>query len=555
MIRKIKSEILDSLGITLLLLSSFYFYKFSYFAVPNFFFIVTEILKIFIFLILIVFFTMLLLRYDKRNILLFLLNTYISIFFLKLIFNVTGDISLHHFLKILYANIFNFEIDRIIPIYIKILSYLSPFVIIFTLLFLFRNKLKKIMKFFTLFGFFISILVAWDLYKVFDKHFLVEDNKLEYSKKNINKSRKVLWLFFDGLDPEYINLEVDEIKIFKNFNDLNDNGIFHSNMFPPSNWTLYSSPSQLMGVNIKKMIPKHDTLIFKTLENKTLPFNFQNTIFGKLNRFGLDVSLLSSVLEYCTAYIISNNWKYCEDVNSNFDKNSVFIESMKFYFSLMFKSRIYLNELGLVSIKSPDSLLKEKLKTNMQIINFQNNGLDKIYSIDFKNNFNVDHTNVINIDKIFKNLKNTNFMFAHIYNPHLLNESDVHIQNKLNYKIEVDPYILKYIYSDLFVGKLFNELKDYYNKDLLVIISSDHWNRDKDLSNIVRNSNGDYIGNSYFYAKILGDNENFKIENESSSLVITKLIEDFFFEKVNSNRDIFTLVKNNKIKINVLMNK
>ena len=86
------------------------------------------------------------------------------------------------------------------------------------------------------------------LYKVFDKHFVIEDNKSEYSKKNINKSRKVLWLFFDGLDPEYINLEVDEIKIFKNFNDLNDNGIFHSNMFPPSNWTLYSSPSQLINV-------------------------------------------------------------------------------------------------------------------------------------------------------------------------------------------------------------------------------------------------------------------------------------------------------------------
>ena len=45
-------------------------------------------------------------------------------------------------------------------------------------------------------------------------------------------------------------------------------------------------------------------------------------------------------------------------------------------------------------------------------------------------------------------------MFAHIYNPHLYNNSDVHIQNKINYKFEGDKYILKYIYSDIFIGKL-----------------------------------------------------------------------------------------------------
>ena len=43
---------------------------------------------------------------------------------------------------------------------------------------------------------------------------------------------------------------------------MKDNGVYHKNMFPPSNWTLYSMPSQLMGVNIINMLPKHDTLIF-----------------------------------------------------------------------------------------------------------------------------------------------------------------------------------------------------------------------------------------------------------------------------------------------------
>ncbi len=556
MIKKIKSEILESLGLTLILIASYYFYKFSYFAVPDFFFIFKEILKITLFLFVINFILIFSLRYDYKNILLFLLNTYFLIFLAKLVFNISGNISLHHFLKILYSYIFDFQVGKSIPLNVKVISYVTPFIIIFSFLFLFRNKLKQIKKFLVLFGFFLSLLVFWDLFKIFDKHYLNKETKIQNISKEINKNRKVLWLFFDGMDPEYINIKINQNKMFRNLNNLNENGIFHSNMYPPSNWTLYSTPSQLMGININKMIPKNDTLIFKTLNNQDIPFNFQNTIFGKLNSYGLEVSLLSSVLEYCTAYIISNNWNFCEDRNSNSSPNSIFEDSLKFYFSLFFKFKIYLNEFGIISIKQDNNnFLNEKLKNNMSKLQLDSLGLEKIYSLDFKNSYNADHMNIININKIIKNFKKTNFMFAHIYNPHLYNNSDVHIQNKINYKFEGDKYILKYIYSDIFIGKLLTEINKIYKQDLLLIISSDHWNRAKDISKKKRNANGDYIGNSYFYAKIINDNESFKIDKASSSLIIVKLIENYFFEKINSNRDIFNLVENNKIKINTLMNK
>ena len=45
-----KSDLLDSLGISLLLLTSFYFFKFSNFAVPSLDFIILEILKVFTYL-------------------------------------------------------------------------------------------------------------------------------------------------------------------------------------------------------------------------------------------------------------------------------------------------------------------------------------------------------------------------------------------------------------------------------------------------------------------------------------------------------------------------
>lgn len=556
MIKKIKSELIEASGLTLLLLTSFYFFKFSYFAVPDFFFILKEILKISLFLFIISYILIFTIRYDYKNILLFLLNTYLLIFLLKLVFNISGNISLHHFLKIFYSNIFYFEVGKKIPLYAKIISYITPFIIIFSFLFLFKNKLREIKKFLILFGFIISLLVFWDLYKIFDKHYLAKDIKLEKINKNVNNQRKVLWLFFDGMDPEYINIKIDQNKIFRNLNYLNENGIFHSNMYPPSNWTLYSTPSQLMGINIKKMTPKHDTLIFRTLKDNEVPFNFQNTIFGKLNSYGLEVSLLSSVLEYCTAYIISNNWNFCEDTNTNNRSNSIFKDSLKYYFSFFFKFKIYLHELGIISLKAnTNNILNEKLNNNMSKIQLNSIGLERMYSSNFKNNYYADHMNVINIEKIIKNFKNTNLMFAHIYNPHLYNNSDIHIQNKINYKFEGDQYILKYIYSDIFLGKLINEIKKIYKQDLLLIISSDHWNRSKDISDKKRDINGNYIGNSYFYAKVINDNDSFKIDKPSSSLIIVKLIENYFFEKINSNRDIFNLIENNKIKINTLMNK
>ena len=143
--------------------------------------------------------------------------------------------------------------------------------------------------------------------KIFDKQKVTFKNNLEYSQTSNQNNKKVLWLLFDGLDPEYIDFSVNEKKLFPNLNYIKDNGVYHKNMFPPSNWTLYSMPSQLMGINIINMLPKHDTLIFETLDNKFIPFNFENSVFGDVYNLGYEVSLISSVLEYCSAYLISQN--------------------------------------------------------------------------------------------------------------------------------------------------------------------------------------------------------------------------------------------------------
>ena len=551
MIKKIQTEVINIFGISLLLLTSFYFFKFSVFAVPDIFFILYELVKILgLLLILNLGFTFT--QSNKfKDYFLFLFLIFVSIFFLKLLFNMSGNISLHFFLKKIYSLIFAFKIDGTIPLFVKILSYLTPFIIISLILLLLKKKLIKVKKFFVIFGFVISLVVVWDLIKIFDKQKIIDQNLPKYEKIINQNNKKVLWLLFDGLDPEYINFSVNDKKLFSNLNYLKNNGVFHENMFPPSNWTLYSMPSQLMGINIKNMIPKHDTLIFENLDNKFIPFNFENSIFGDVKNLGYDVSLISSVLEYCSAYLLSQKWNTCQDINSLNKSNIIFYESTKFYFSILYKFRNFLNELKIINLKPENSLINNTLNKNLIKININDLDFD---NLSFDNNFSLDHTNFINLDKILKELLDTSFMYVHIYNPHLFNNSENFIKNNLMIDIQdIDTYVLKYFYIDLFIKKLLLETKKNKLDDLLLIVSSDHWNRDKDISKKEKNDKGEYIGNSYFSAKFLNDNSRYILNRPSNSIVIKDLIENFYKNKISNNEDIYNFISSNNKKIHTLI--
>lgn len=549
MIKKIQNEILEIIGVSLLLLSSFYFYKFSVFAVPKFNYLIYELLKVFLGLLFLNGIAYQFFKIKYKNFFLFIFLTYLLIFFLKLLFNLSGDISLHYFLKIFYTNIFNVKLQGSIPLFLKILSYITPFIIIFIFLFFFRKKLSKIKHFMVIFGYVVSTILIWDLVKIFDRQFSysIDQNKII---NHVNLNKKVLWLLFDGLDPEYINDTLNDKKLFINLNDLKDRGVFHENMYPPANLTLYSMPAQLMGINIKSMVPKHDALIFESTDGKKIPFNFDNSIFNKIYNLGLKVSLTSTVLEYCTSYLISTKWNLCVDNNSKNIPNTIFKESINFYFSLFYKFRPILKELGLkknlkINQKNHDLSMIELIQTD-----YKNLDIDKINKIDFKNTFSPDHYDLINIDKIVKELKLTNFMFSHIYNPHLYPDSTNHIFDKLKLKINgIDPYKLKYLYTDLFIKKLIMEINKNNIEDLLIIISSDHWNRDQSAEKKISRKLPEV---AFFVAKIIDDNNNYLLRDPSNSITIPFLINKYFVNEINTNNDIFNFFRSNKIEPNTL---
>ena len=232
---------------------------------------------------------------------------------------------MHLFLEKFYDIFFNWD-PYAKPLSIKIISYLTPFIFIFIGLFFLRNKLEKIKKFFSILGILFSLVVISDLISIY-KNEINSENK-EYKKIQIDNNKKVLWILYDALDPEYLDKRVIDEKVFKNLINLKNTGTYFQNAFSPGKFTNDSAPAQLMGINILDEKSKHRTKIFTNLAGEEIPFKFETTFFEKLTQQGLEVSLMSSVLEYCSSYLRSNKWKICKDTISENKKIVIFDDSL-----------------------------------------------------------------------------------------------------------------------------------------------------------------------------------------------------------------------------------
>ena len=136
-------------------------------------------------------------------------------------------------------------------------------------------------------------------------------------------------------------------------------------------------------------------------------------------------------------------------------------------------------------------------------------------------------------------------VFLHIYNPHL-HSNNQFLQDFFNLKTNVkEEYFLRYLYVDFFTKKIVNEIKKKELDNFLIIISSDHWFRGKP------NIKEDYVGNSFLLVKNLSDNFNYIVEKKSTTIIIPSLIEKFFNNELNSNKEFFDFSNNSKIKVHV----
>ena len=516
---------LESFGLALLLLSCFYFYEFTYISIPKFEIIVWSLSKIFIFLFIINIIILEYIRRRKSKLLLLVLLNYISLFVLKFIVNLTDSMTLHSLLAIFYNYFLNYDpLNK--PIILKVISYLTPFLVITFLLLLFKKN-EKIKFFYAIFGLSLSFIVVTDLFKIRESELksIKDNNKISLGENN----KKVLWILYDALDPDYLEKKIDNDYVFKTFLSLKKSGIYYKNAYSPGIFTNDSVPAQLLETNIKKRMSLNRTSIFENLDGDKIPFIFKNTFFSKLNNSNLSVSLLSSVLEYCSSYLRSSRWQVCKDRISENKYQSIEASSLKFFLSIFFKTLSFSKEKFLNSDKNID--LK---KISIKEINFKDLDFEEL-NLNSNNSeyFPSDHLNIIDPDEIIKTMKVSNMTFVHIYNPHTHVNMDFLIK-KFGYapNINTDQYLFRYLYVDLFTKNVLQKIKKNFDNEVLVVISSDHWNRAK-------NADKDYVGRSFMLIKNLDDEANFTVNKKNSTIIIPKLIKNYFFTNSNSNKDIF----------------
>ena len=548
--KKIKiNRKIESFGITLLLLSSFYFYEFTYLSLPSIDIILSELIKIFFSLYILNLIFLNINYFKYKNFIFFFYLIYILIFTIKLFFNASDIITLHLFIEKFFSYFIDWDPFKK-PFLIKILSYLTPYFFITIFLIFFFKKLENIKKFLSVLGILISIVVIIDLIEIYKNEKNVKEEN-SYKNSKINKSeKKVLWILYDALDPAYLEKEINNQKVFQNLNILKDSGVFFENAYSPGKFTNDSVPATLMGINILKGDSKHRVKIFTNLEGVKIPFKFENTIFERLKNKGLDVSLMSSVLEYCSSYLRSNKWKICIDSITENKKISIYEDSLKFYLSLLFKIKNYFK--NFINAKS---LEKSEKNEALASIVFKDLDFKKISNLKFDNsNFYSDHSKIMSIKNIFNSINNTDMLFLHVYNPHTFSQGKQFLIDTLQLNNEIkdtyEEYFLRYLYVDLFTMQIINEIKNNNLNDILLIISSDHWWRSKPEA-----KDKDYIGNSFFLLKNLNDSSKYSIQKKSTTIIIPELIEKFFNNSISTNKEIYDYANNLDVKVHIKDNR
>tara|TARA_B100001093_G_scaffold286137_1_gene273329 strand:- start:302 stop:622 length:321 start_codon:yes stop_codon:yes gene_type:complete len=94
---------------------------------------------------------------------------------------------------------------------------------------------------------------------------------------------------------------------------------------------------------------------------------------------------------------------------------------------------------------------------------------------------------------------------------------------------------MKLKYTDVLLNKIYNVLDKVDDKEILLLVTSDHWRR-VDSPNQAKPS--------LFISKIFGDNQKFQLENDILNIFIPDLIIAFLKDEIKSHNQIKSFLKN-----------
>ena len=506
------------IGLSLIIASSYYFYKYSLFANKNYFVFLLDLSLLFFFSLFLFAVIIEIINYKNNKFFFYLKNlfyTYLSVQILKaFVFLTYSKITLSDLIANVLISIFP---DLLIN---RIILFIFPYLLIFLFLILINFKKDKIdfLRLFKTFGF---ILFFFVIYREILNTIDFQNNKIDVRKNEkiilnkINTNKKVVWVLFDGFDPQIYEKYKFDLRL-KNLQEFESKSVFVPKTISPASKTIDSVPSLLMGKETMGHLIKNKKYYLITENDEKILFSYQNTLFGNLSENNLNSSILSSVIQYCSSYIKSEKFYLCKEPDIKKEKINLvkILSGIYFAYSPADKIRFIVKK-----------IFKTDKKTKTEKIDFKNVNITKDYNLIQ----DLDGHQTVYFSDYSSAIRNSNLTFMHLYIPHPGNFKYAEKLFGIYSEDELNSHILNLKITDIAIKKIYKEIRKYEN--YMIIISSDHWFRAKD-----RNKN--IIYPSLFMASTNQNQNNFKLKNEFRSVHIQELIYKFFNNDVNTNEDI-----------------
>ena len=551
----LNSNYLDIIALSLLLCSNYYFQAYIDRHLPvNFNIKIIEVLFLLITCLIFFYTYFFLIKKINPNILIYKVFV---IFFLAWIVNqaiqtfffMSNEMTFTFFL----AKTFNLHPVGEYKLFIRIFRFVLPYLFLIFVIFFFYNYKNKILDFIKIFSILTFCFVIYNEINLSLNFNDKNQESLKLSKiENQNKNLKVLWFVFDEFDPliaeEYSDL-MPNYKYFK------DKSFEHKNFFMPAKKTNVSIPAQLMGIAPSGAIVKNKKYYLIDKKNFLKEFKYENTIFSDLKDKGFDSSIFSSFVYYCKVYLKKNFLNKCLD--PDYDKRS-FLTILQRPLLENFKGTLFIFS-PISKIQFTLNLAKKDKKVNKKqrdLLKVKKEDFDRIMEskLSYESLKDIDGYKMIyfnDIENILNDKEKVQLGFFHLMIPHLpstyaeknLNLNFQSIDRKFILDWTGSEFMLSYLinlkYTDLAIKKITDISKKYINeKDIVIIFSSDHWFRVKDLDNKLKSYP------SLFIVNFLSDNDKYVSNKKDSGNHIRELIFNIFDEKIKNQEDISNFFKN-----------
>lgn len=505
---------------------NFYYFKFSLFESINFKIKLPELIYLFLFQI--IFFLSLkkiilkISNLNIRKILDLFFNAWFLVILIQTCFFFYGGISLNDFLESIFKNL-NFHNSIIL----KPITIFFPYFFAFLLIYFLSKKKYSFLKFFKITTFVLLIFFFYrEIFLYPDSYFPnIIDKKPVYQKSFEIKDNEpiTLWVLFDEYDPKFIS----ELKIENNlkyFNQLKKESLYFEKIIPNAKQTKFSMMGILTGFNFVDLRIRNKEVFLLNDNKESLKYDFEKTIFQKLLDNNNKFTILSTVTKYCSMYFKNYDLKNCNEFSKNinfFNQLSIFnkenYRGIFFHYSLLSYVNTFLNMLS-----SAEIIIKDNSENYQRIVNLKSD----LEVNDFDGN------NFITSDKITNLIskRQHSLIFAHVNLPHL---PSTYSEKMLNFNLDdndiYENYLLNLKYNDLVIKKLLEIQKK--NKNINLIISSDHWFRVKDMKSKT-------YYESLLAVRLSNDMDYIKVDEKYNASIIFSILESIIINKSESYKSI-----------------